>query len=92
MIVQNPKTPTQNYVKNQFNQSSRGVGFDHKLPRADGKTVGILNRMLTFNPHKRIKMQEAMTHDFFDVILRLGVTLRSQFLLLWCQVYAPSRG
>lgn len=35
-------------------------------PEADARALDLLDRMLTFNPHKRITVEEALSHPYLE--------------------------
>ncbi|CAN1814012.1 Mitogen-activated protein kinase 7 [Linum perenne] len=45
---------------------SRGVGFSHLYPRADPQAIDLLQRMLVFDPTKRITVDEALRHPYMS--------------------------
>ena len=36
------------------------------LPQADAKALDLLDKMLTFNPNKRITVEEALAHPYLE--------------------------
>lgn len=36
------------------------------FPGADARALDLLHRMLTFNPHKRITVEEALAHPYLE--------------------------
>ncbi|CAN1344350.1 Mitogen-activated protein kinase 7 [Linum perenne] len=45
---------------------SRGVDFSHLYPRADPQAIDLLQRMLVFDPTKRITVDEALRHPYMS--------------------------
>ncbi|KAI4898020.1 hypothetical protein NFI96_014148 [Prochilodus magdalenae] len=42
------------------------VPWNRLFPNADPKALDLLDRMLTFNPHKRIEVEEALAHPYLE--------------------------
>ncbi|CAL8288329.1 unnamed protein product [Boreogadus saida] len=42
------------------------IPWDKLFPKADGKALDLLGRMLTFNPNKRISVEEALAHPYLE--------------------------
>lgn len=42
------------------------VPWTRLFPNADQKALDLLGRMLTFNPHKRITVEEALAHPYLE--------------------------
>jgi mitogen-activated protein kinase 1/3 len=42
------------------------VPWQRLYPKADIKALDILDKMLTFNPYKRISIEEALAHPFLE--------------------------
>ena len=46
----------------------RPVPFESLFPTADTETIDLLRRMLELYPRRRITVQEAMDHSYFDAV------------------------
>ncbi|ETE62484.1 Mitogen-activated protein kinase 1, partial [Ophiophagus hannah] len=42
------------------------VPWNRLFPNADPKALDLLDKMLTFNPHKRIEVEEALAHPYLE--------------------------
>ena len=42
------------------------VPWNRLYPEADPKALDLLDKMLTFNPHKRIAVEEALAHPYLE--------------------------
>lgn len=42
------------------------VPWTRLFPGADPKALDLLDKMLTFNPHRRITVEEALAHPYLD--------------------------
>ncbi|XP_019622345.1 PREDICTED: mitogen-activated protein kinase 1-like [Branchiostoma belcheri] len=42
------------------------VPWNRIFPKADSHALNLLDRMLTFNPHKRITVEEALAHEYLS--------------------------
>ena len=42
------------------------VPWTKLYPNADPKALDLLDKMLTFNPHKRITVEEALAHPYLE--------------------------
>ncbi|XP_064597811.1 mitogen-activated protein kinase 1-like [Liolophura sinensis] len=42
------------------------VPWERLFPKADKKSLDLLEKMLTFNPHKRITVEEALAHPYLE--------------------------
>lgn len=42
----------------------RKVSWNKLYPTADPKALDLLDKMLTFNPHKRIIVEDALAHPY----------------------------
>ncbi|XP_040578855.1 mitogen-activated protein kinase 1 [Lepeophtheirus salmonis] len=42
------------------------VAWQKLYPEADSKALDLLEKMLTFNPHRRIKVEEALAHPYLE--------------------------
>ncbi|XP_077377601.1 mitogen-activated protein kinase 1 isoform X2 [Festucalex cinctus] len=42
------------------------VAWNRLFPNADAKALDLLDKMLTFNPHKRIEVEEALAHPYLE--------------------------
>lgn len=42
------------------------VPWSRLFPTADPKALDLLDKMLTFNPHKRIGVEEALAHKYLE--------------------------
>lgn len=42
------------------------VPWTRLFPNADPKALSLLDRMLTFNPHNRITVEEALAHPYLE--------------------------
>ncbi|XP_061837714.1 mitogen-activated protein kinase 1 isoform X1 [Nerophis lumbriciformis] len=42
------------------------VPWNRLFPNADTKALDLLDKMLTFNPHKRIEVEEALAHPYLE--------------------------
>lgn len=42
------------------------VPWTKLYPNADAKALDLLDKMLTFNPHKRITVEEALAHPYLE--------------------------
>ena len=65
-------------------------------PSADAKALDLLDRMLTFNPNKRISVEEALAHPYLeqyydpaDEVRMLGIKPVSK-CFAWGSFYARS--
>ncbi|KAK8619134.1 hypothetical protein V6N13_133101 [Hibiscus sabdariffa] len=61
-FIDNPKA--QRYIKSL--PYSRGVHFSHLYPQADPLAIDLLQRMLVFDPSKRITVTEALLHPYLS--------------------------
>ena len=69
-------SPTQEDLNCILNDKSRcyiqSLPYEPKLawhmiyPTADPKALDLLNKMLTFNPNKRIEVQDALAHEYLE--------------------------
>ncbi|KAM6904633.1 mitogen-activated protein kinase 3 [Xenentodon cancila] len=69
-------SPTEEDLKCIINDKARNylkslppknkVPWDSLFPKADPKALDLLDRMLTFNPHKRISVIEALAHPYLE--------------------------
>ena len=56
---------------------------------ADPKALDLLEKMLTFNPHKRIIVEEALAHPYLEQ--ERSITNMQQFYSLKCLImYVPN--
>mmetsp|Transcript_44325 Transcript_44325/g.86718 ORF Transcript_44325/g.86718 Transcript_44325/m.86718 type:complete len:397 (-) Transcript_44325:31-1221(-) len=46
----------------------RKVPFSEIYPNANPLALDLMDKMLTFNPHKRISVQEALEHEYFKAL------------------------
>ncbi|KAM9393245.1 mitogen-activated protein kinase 3 [Pholidichthys leucotaenia] len=53
-----------NYMQSQPSRSKRP--YENLYPKADPKALCLLNKMLTFNPNKRITVEEALAHPYLE--------------------------
>lgn len=44
------------------------VKWQHKFPNANPLAIDLLTKLLTFNPKKRIKVEDAIKHEYFKEI------------------------
>lgn len=42
------------------------IAFSKLYPTADPKALDLLDKMLTFNPHNRITVEEALAHPYLE--------------------------
>ena len=42
------------------------IPWSRFYPKADDKALDLLEKMLTFNPHKRIRVEEALAHPYLE--------------------------
>lgn len=42
------------------------VPWSKLFPNADPKALDLLDKMLTFNPHKRISVEQALAHPYLE--------------------------
>lgn len=42
------------------------VPWDRLYPSADSNALDLLDKMLTFNPHRRIEVEEALAHPYLE--------------------------
>uniref|UniRef100_A0AAZ3S6E2 Mitogen-activated protein kinase 1 n=1 Tax=Oncorhynchus tshawytscha TaxID=74940 RepID=A0AAZ3S6E2_ONCTS len=42
------------------------VPWNRLFPKADSKALDLLDKMLTFNPHKRIEVEAALAHPYLE--------------------------
>ena len=42
------------------------IPWDRLYPNAHAQALDLLEKMLTFNPHKRIKVEDALAHPYLD--------------------------
>ncbi|XP_059243157.1 mitogen-activated protein kinase 1, partial [Mustela nigripes] len=42
------------------------VPWNRLFPNADSKALDLLDKMLTFNPHKRIEVEQALAHPYLE--------------------------
>lgn len=42
------------------------ITFSKLYPTADPKALDLLDKMLTFNPHNRITVEEALAHPYLE--------------------------
>ncbi|XP_043747806.1 mitogen-activated protein kinase 1-like, partial [Cervus elaphus] len=42
------------------------VSWNRLFPNADSKALGLLDKMLTFNPHKKIEVEQALAHLYLE--------------------------
>merc|ERR1712136_222794 len=69
-------SPSQEDLNCIINEKARGylmslppkpkVPWPKLFPKADAKALDLLDKMLTFNPHRRIKVEEALAHPYLD--------------------------
>jgi len=46
-------------------ESKSGIDFGRKYPSSSPQCIDLLQKMLVFNPHKRISVDDALAHPFF---------------------------
>lgn len=64
------------------------VPWTKLYPNADPKALDLLDKMLTFNPHKRITVEEALAHPYLEQYYDPAdevCTLRLGLLRAWCE-------
>ncbi|KAK5843746.1 hypothetical protein PVK06_006204 [Gossypium arboreum] len=61
-FIDNPKA--RRYIKSL--PYSRGIHFSHLYPHADPLAIDLLQRMLVFDPYKRITVMEALLHPYMS--------------------------
>ncbi|KAK9038054.1 hypothetical protein V6N11_022947 [Hibiscus sabdariffa] len=61
-FIDNPKA--RRYIKSL--PYSRGIHFSHLYPQADPLAIDLLQRMLVFDPSKRITITEALLHPYMS--------------------------
>ncbi|MBA0707002.1 hypothetical protein Golax_019084 [Gossypium laxum] len=61
-FIDNPKA--RRYIKSL--PYSRGIHFSHLYPHADPLAIDLLQRMLVFDPSKRITVMEALLHPYMS--------------------------
>lgn len=69
-------SPSQEDLNCIINDKARGyiqslpfkpkVPWTRLFPKADAKALDLLDKMLTFNPHKRITVEEALAHPYLE--------------------------
>ena len=53
-----------NYLQSLPSQTK--VAWAKLFPKSDSKALDLLDRMLTFNPNKRITVEEALAHPYLE--------------------------
>lgn len=54
------------FFQKEINQKHKGVPLSELFPRADPLAIDLLQKMLQFNPYKRITAEQVLQHPYFE--------------------------
>lgn len=66
-----------NYIK-KLPKTGKKMKWEEKIPGINHLAVDLLNKLLSFNPNKRISVEEAIQHPYFSNFAELGIPRKAE--------------